>query len=82
MSATTTPTTVAEGEHRIAYAYPSSETACKVGRGKSGCYVVKTAGKMVPEDSYDAALANVKALGTQPGRWSVDHPLNAHFLAK
>lgn len=64
--------------HEIGYAYPTSDYATKM--GKHGVYV-EHKGKLTPMVSYDAALAHVAALGTEPSRWSIDHPKNASFLA-
>lgn len=76
----TTATTPAEGEHLIAYAYPSSPLACRLKRGNAGCYVVQTVSQQTPLATYPAALELAQSLGTAPQRWSMDHPLNARFL--
>lgn len=73
-------TAPAPGEHLIVYAYPSSPRACRLKRGETGCYVVEAAGTEIPLPSYGEALERAMTLGTKPQRWSMDHPLNAHFL--
>ena len=75
-------TAPAPGEHLIAYAYPSSPRACRLHRGRTGCYVVQTFSAEVPMETFDAAVRHAKALGTAPQRWSMDHPSNAHFLSE
>lgn len=76
----TNATTPNQGEHLIAYAYPSSPRACRLKHGKAGCYVVQTASQETPLATYPDALALAQRLGTAPQRWSMDHPLNARFL--
>ena len=73
-------TTLKDGEHKISYAYPSSPNATRLGRGKSGCYVIEVGGKAEAADSYEQAAGKAQALATAPNRWSMDHPLNASFL--
>ena len=60
--------------HIICYAYPTSDLANKV--GKHG-YIVNDAHQF---DEYADALAYAQTLGTEPDRWSIDHPKNATFL--
>jgi len=61
-------------KHLICYAYPTSDLANKV--GKHG-YVVNDAHQF---DEYSDALAFAQILGTDPDRWSIDHPANSTFL--
>lgn len=68
--------------HVIGYAYPTSETAQALGRGKTGCYYFAAAGALAPHDSYLSALAAAQAAGTTPDRWSMDHPANDRFLPR
>lgn len=75
-AARTDGTQNAEKVHEIAYAYPTSPSATDHGFGKEGCYTVKTAGKQSAFLTKPQALQHVAALGTSPGRWSIDHPLN------
>lgn len=75
-------TTTAQGEHVIAYAYPSSPRACSLRHGKAGCYVVDAAGIETPLATYSDAVALAQTLGTTPQRWSMDHPLKARFLTQ
>ena len=63
-------------KHTICYAYPTSDLALKV--GKHG-YVVNETRQF---DVYSDALEYAKALGTEPDRWSIDHPANASFLTE
>lgn len=74
--------TIGEGQHRISYAYPTSPSACRHGRGADGTYVVATAAGETPVPDYAAALENIQRLGTVPNRWSMDHPENARFLPR
>jgi hypothetical protein len=64
--------------HTIAYAYPTSDQAVKM--GKHGVYI-EHAGKITPMPTYEAAIAHAATLGTLPDRWSMDHPANSTFLA-
>lgn len=73
---------VGEGQHRISYAYASSENATKLGKGKTGCFVLESRGKMESKGSYDDAVASAAELGTEPHRWSMDHQLNVRFLMR
>lgn len=68
-------------EHVIGYAYPTSPDATRLGFGSTGCWTVAVAGKTVPAKTYPDALAVTAKLGTVPGRWSKDHPLNASLVA-
>jgi hypothetical protein len=61
-------------KHTICYAYPTSDLANKV--GKHG-YVVNDAHQF---DLYEDALSYAQTLGTDPDRWSIDHPANSTFL--
>lgn len=65
------------GEHVIGYAYPWSPAAVALGLGDCGCWRVRTVDGTVGLSSYGACLEYVRQLGTAPGRWSDDHPLNA-----
>ena len=67
------------GEHVIGYAYPSSTTARYLGKGEIGCFVVHVVGNMTAHPNYSDCVAQVKTLGTRPGRWSMDHPWNQHL---
>lgn len=67
-------TTLQPGQHYIGYAYPSSPTACALGYGKEGCYYVRTQKEMVAYDTYNGCVTHVTDLGTEPNRWSMDHP--------
>jgi hypothetical protein len=61
-------------KHSICYAYPTSDLAEKV--GKHG-YVVNDTHQF---DAYEDALAYAQSLGSEPDRWSIDHPSNSTFL--
>ena len=61
-------------KHEICYAYPTSDLAEKV--GKHG-YVVNDTHQF---DAYEDALAYAQSLGSEPDRWSIDHPSNSTFL--
>jgi hypothetical protein len=75
------PTLCAEGEHLIAYCYPTSEGACRHSRGKTGCYVVQVGSEAEEAvDSFAEAISKVSARGTGPQRWSMDHEMNLRFL--
>ena len=67
-------------EHCIAYAYPSSDSAQRMGRGSVGCYMARSPAGETAHDTYAAALASVHGMGTAPNRWSMDHPSSARFL--
>jgi hypothetical protein len=79
---TTPPAPLQREEHTISYAYPSSSSAARLGRGKTGCYVLEVGGKAQANDSYADAVVQAQAQGTAPSRWSMDHPLNARFLVE
>ena len=71
--------------HTIGYAYPSSTLAHRLGRARQGCHYVtiglrQRASRTTPFCTYSEALRHAQTLGTSPDRWSMDHPLNAHFL--
>jgi hypothetical protein len=68
-------------KHEIAYAYPTSPSATKLGFGKQGCYIFTTIGKDHPLATIGEAYAAAKAAGTTPGRWSIDHPCNQTMSA-
>lgn len=68
------------GAHEIGYAYPTSELAASMGRSASGCYFYRQFGqKPEPCDCLSAARDVAARRNTSPGRWSFDHPLNAHM---
>lgn len=67
------------GEHVIGYAYPGSDTATKLGQATTGCMVVWLVGETHAHANYNACIDHVSALGTRPGRWSMDHPWNQHL---
>lgn len=64
-------------EHVIAYAYPTSESAQRHGHGRSGCYTLVANDFELPMISYEQATRAATEMGTVPGRWSMDHPLNS-----
>jgi hypothetical protein len=74
------PTIDAARVHCIGYAYASSPMACVLKMGAAGCYYLQSAGALSAHGTYSQALAAASALGTEPGRWSMDHPQNAQFL--
>ena len=59
--------------HSICYAYPSSDLANAF--GKHG-YMVTHGETLTRFDTYPEALAFAQSLGTEPDRWSIDHPKN------
>jgi hypothetical protein len=65
-------------KHSIGYAYPTSDYAKKL--GTHGVYV-ELGSKLLPMASYADAIAYAQTLGTEPDRWSMDHPANASYLA-
>ena len=65
--------------YKVGYCYPSSPLARTLRRARSGCYYVATQRRLLPFDTIDQALAHAQTTGLQPGRWSIDHPLNAKF---
>lgn len=69
----------ATNEHVIAYAYPGSASAQKLGCAKKGCFTVSAKGKTTACASLKDAVQAVSTLGTVPGRWSIDHPANAQM---
>jgi len=64
-------------KHEIFYAYPSSDIADK---NKGHGYYVFANKKYFHFDEYLDALAYAQTLGTDPDRWSIDHPANSSFL--
>ena len=66
--------------HCISYAYSTSHAARKLGHGPTGCYIltIGSIDRAFPRLS-DAIAAAIDA-GTEPDRWSIDHPSNARFL--
>lgn len=78
----TLSTTLQSGEHKISYAYPSSTSATRLGRGKTGCYVLEVGDKAHALDTYADAAEMAQKQGTTPNRWSMDHPMNASFLVE
>jgi hypothetical protein len=71
-------TTPQAGEHVIAYAYPNSTTARKLGQ-QHGCFAVHLVGDVIGHGTYTDCVAHVSTLGTRPARWSMDHPWNQHL---
>jgi hypothetical protein len=64
-------------KHEIFYAYPTSDIAEKQqGHG----YYVFANKKYSHFDRYEDALSYAQTLGTDPDRWSIDHPSNSTFL--
>ena len=63
-------------EHKIGFAYPSSERAKNLGHEATGCFTVEVAGHLSPARSYAQAKHFVEKLGSVPDRWSMDHPDN------
>jgi len=68
-------------EHVIGYAFPRSSQATSLGHGSSGCFTIQVAGTLAPAETYAEAKTIVVRLGTSPGRWSWDHPLNTSFFS-
>lgn len=68
-------------QHVIGYAFPTSSLAKKLGFSRTGCYTVEVAGTVSPVKTFSEAKTCVEKLGTEPGRWSWDHPLNSHFTS-
>ena len=66
-------------EHVISYAFPYSRSAVKRGFGNRGCYMVAERGRTIAVADYHQAVLEASKLGTVPGRWSIDHPSNAHL---
>lgn len=66
-------------EHEIGYAYPSSDHASRLHHSKTGCFTLKTCELELPFSSFQLAAKKAEELGTKPGRWSWDHPLNQGF---
>jgi len=64
-------------KHEIFYAYPSSDIADK---NKGHGYYVFANKKYSHFDNYENALFYAQTLGTDPDRWSIDHPANSKFL--
>jgi hypothetical protein len=67
-------------EHKIGYAYASSINAKRVGRSREGAYCLEAHGQISGYEAFSQALAAAARRGTQPARWSMDHPLNERFL--
>ena len=60
--------------HSICYAYPTSDLAEQAG---GHGYIVTHADSLTLFGTYPDALAYAQTLGTEPDRWSIDHPKNA-----
>lgn len=65
-----------ETQHTISYAFPRSANAKKVGRDALGAYCLSHGEAFTGHATLAEALAEAAKLGTQPARWSLDHPLN------
>ena len=72
-------------KHEILYAFPPSYKAYIMGNhgymisyGKDDPTCYYTTQRV---DDLEEALDFVILLGTEPERWSMDHPLNASFLS-
>lgn len=64
--------------HIISYAYPTSTVALQLKMPK-GCYVLEIEGQPTKGfPTLNDALAVVPE-GSEPGRWSIDHPANHLF---
>jgi len=68
--------------YEIAYAYPSSDHAKKCGFAESGCFIVSIKNEVTGFATYSEAESFAKESGLEPGRWSIDHPDNAHFVTR
>lgn len=79
MKTITRPKSVPPGEHLVEYAYPSSDSSNAHGCAGTGGFTVSVAFMSTPFASEDEAEAHAQTLGTQPARWSRDHPENAHL---
>ena len=78
----TLPTGTEPAEHVIGYAFPTSKQASSLGYGSSGCFTIEVAGTITPAKTYPDAKTAVAKLGTTPGRWSWDHPMNTRFYSR
>lgn len=67
--------------HELTYAYPTSPAAQAMGWSSTGCYVLAANGRSRSFESLAIGMQCTVALGTSPARWSIDHPLNQHFIA-
>lgn len=66
----------------LGYAYPTSINAALVRRSKQGAHTIKTAQGLEGFDTLEQAqarIAELRAQGYVPDRWSLDHPKNAHL---
>lgn len=64
-------------EHEIAYAYQTSVDAARAGFSEIGCYTLQAGERFEGFKTLDDAKSAALQAGTSPGRWSIDHPLNA-----
>lgn len=67
--------------HTISHAYPTSPMAMAHMCEKAGCFILELGQSQTPYTSYDDALKAALSLGSDPSRWSMDHPLNNRFLS-
>lgn len=66
-------------QHTISYAYPTSPTAAKLGKSRSGCWIYSVDGRETAVDFQSDALLLAANAQTVPTRWSTDHAANAQF---
>lgn len=68
--------------YRISYAYPSSPDAERMGRGKTGCYLLESGQTARAFPTFHDACRAANGLSAAPVAdcMSMDHPANARFL--
>lgn len=68
--------------HRLAFAYPTSEDAERLGHSLDGCYfIVYNDGVKIPFVDLDDAMAYIHTKGSSPHYWSLDNPAHRHRLS-
>lgn len=66
-------------KHHIGYAYPTSDIATQL-KFRDGCFYYESGLTTIGFSSYQEALEHATVVGTNPSRFSMDHPKNQHFL--
>ena len=60
--------------HEISYAYPTPIDACRMGHKSDGCYMLTHNDGEHAHATLAEAMAHAATLGTEPTRYSMEHP--------